>query len=230
MNSCYLCAAPNAQHPLSLKPTFTNHSAARNPTSQHLCDRCAWCIPLRVFYWNEAKAKFNAIYSRNWSWLLNGDNSFPKFGESMTQGNDTLPVVTDLPTRIQIRDWLINPPQTPFTICIAESGQKHILPWALEANSRDHFPVQFEIDTVYIDRIGFIKLLDHYEFLLGLGFSKTEIDSGNYRSDRIAKVFRQYEASDRAIARERGTRLLQLISYVSQTPVKKDSVISPPTK
>ena len=218
MPNCYLCAAPNADRPLALRDTFTSHNAARCPDSKHLCDRCAWCIPLRAFYWNETKGKYSTIYSRNCSWLLNGNNSFPKFGNTITEGKDTLQVVTELPTRAQMREWLINPPAPPFTICIAESGQKHILPWALEANSRDYFPAQFELDTLHICRSTFTHLLMQYEYLMELGFSKTEINSGNYRSDRLAKCINEYASSDKVIAAKRGSRLLDLISHLSLVP------------
>lgn len=215
-DDCYLCGAPNATNPLSLKGTFTSHNAARNPSSKYLCDRCDWCLPLRAFYWNRTKEKYSAIYARNWSWLLSNETSFPKFGETLTQGKDTLQIVTDLPTRAQIRSWLIEPPPPPFTICIAESGQKHILPWAMESTDRDYFPVQFELDTLYINRANLIDLLTHYEYLMELGFSKAEIDSGNYRSDRLLKALDSYAKSELVIAAKRGTRLLELISYVAQ--------------
>lgn len=215
MNNCYLCASPDATKPLTLKDTFTSHNLARNPTSNYLCDRCAWCIPLRAFYWNETKKKYSAIFSRNWTWLLNGDNSYPKFGDTITEGKDTLQVVTELPTRVQIREWLINPPTPPFTICIAESGQKHILPWAQEATNRDYFPIQFELDTLYIHRHSFSDLLSAYESLMALGFSKTEINSGNYRSDRLMKCVDSYGFFEVKIAGKRGDRLLDLVGYVA---------------
>jgi hypothetical protein len=219
-NNCYLCAAPNATKPLALKNTFTSHNAARCPDSKYLCDRCAWCIPLRAFYWNETKGKYSAIYSRNWSWLLSANDaygSYPKFGNQHTEGKDTLEIVDRLPTRSQIRAWLLDPPKPPFTICIAESGQKHILPWALEANNRDYFPVQFELDTLHIYRSAFTHLLTRYEYLMELGFSKTEINSGNYRSDRLAKCINEYASAEAVIAAKRGNRLLDLVSYVAIT-------------
>ena len=209
--NCYLCAAPNATKTLELKDSFTAHSSARCPESTCLCDRCAWVIPLRCSYFNPNKGKYSTLFARGWSWLLNGDNSFPKFGgivEGFTE-------VSELPTRAQMREWLINPPAPPFTICIAESGQKHILPWALEANSRDYFPVQFELDTLHIYRSAFTHLLTRYEYLMELGFSKTEINSGNYRSDRLAKCINEYASSEAVIASKRGSRLLELVSYVA---------------
>jgi hypothetical protein len=224
MSNCYLCAAPNASKPLALKDTFTSHNAARYPNSKYLCDRCAWCIPLRAFYWNETKGRYSAIYSRNWSWLLNSDNSYPKFGVTITEGKDTLQVVTGLPTRVQMREWLLNPPKPPFTICIAESGQKHILPWALEATSRDYFPVQFELDTLHIYRSTFIHLVNQYEQLMEMGFSKAEISSGNYRSDRLAKNIDKYGAHEAVIATKRGSRLIELVSFVAQSSGSQPSM------
>jgi len=218
-NYCYLCAAPNAGKPLVLKDSFTAHSSARCPDSKHLCDRCAWVIPLRAFYWNEAKGKYSTLFARGWSWLLSADDaygSYPKFGNQHTEGGNTLEIVDRLPTRAQIRTWLLDPPKPPFTICIAESGQKHILPWALEATNRDYFPVQFELDTLHIYRSAFTHLLTRYEELMAMGFSKTEINSGNYRSDKLAKCISEYAACEAVIAAKRGNRLLDLVSYVAK--------------
>ena len=101
-----------------------------------------------------------------------------------------------------------------FLLAIAESGQKHIIPWALEAQDKSFFPVLFELDTVYIGH-RFRKYLQVYEQLLSLGFSKSEIDSGDYRSDRLMKVFDQYWELEEQIAAIRGARLMALLNYVS---------------
>jgi len=209
---CYLCAAPNADKPLVLKDSFTAHGSARCPESKYLCDRCAWVIPLRCSYFNPTKGKYSTLFARGWSWLINGNNSFPKFGDIV----EGFVEVSELPTRAQMREWLLNPPSPPFTICIAESGQKHILPWALEATNRDYFPVQFELDTLHIYRSAFTHLLVRYEELMAMGFSKTEINSGNYRSDKLAKCISEYAACEAAIAAKRGNRLLDLVSYVAR--------------
>ena len=211
MPNCYLCAAPNATKPLELKDSFTAHSSARCPDSKHLCDRCAWVIPLRCSYFNPNKGKYSTLFARGWSWLISNQESFPKFGDIVEGFTE----VSQLSTRAQMREWLLNPPAPPFTICIAESGQKHILPWALESRSRDYFPVQFELDTLHIYRSSFAHLLTQYEYLLELGFSKTEINSGNYRSDKLAKQLGRYEPSEAIIAAKRGNRLLELVSYVA---------------
>lgn len=215
---CYLCAKPG-NNPLELSNTFTMHSSAKCPESKVLCNRCHSTISgnqKQLWYWNEGKNKWSKLWGRSLSRVYQGDKLIaPVVEGEYTEGKDTFSIVKNLLTRVGIRQYLLNPPEPPFTIAIAESGQKHIIPWALEAQSKDVFPVQFELDTVYIDD-RFREYLQVYEQLMGLGFSKSEIDSGDYRSDRLMKVFDQYWELEERIARIRGTRLMQLISYVAQ--------------
>ena len=212
---CYLCGKP-ATKSLKLKDSFTAHSVARVPTSDKMCDRCDWSINLRCFYFNPNKQKWGKLFSRNWSWLFQRDKLIaPKIEGTHTEGKDTLEIVSELPTRAQLREWLINPPEPPFTLAIAESGQKHILFLAQEAHNRDIFPVQFELDTLHLDRKKFTALVQNYEALMALDFSKSEIDSGDYRSDRLLKSFEQWESLEKQIAFFRGSRFFQLVSYVA---------------
>ena len=212
---CYLCGKP-ATKSLKLKDSFTAHSVARVPTSDKMCDRCDWSINLRCFYFNPNKQKWGKLFSRNWSWLFQRDKLIaPKIEGTHTEGKDTLEIVSELPTRAQLREWLINPPEPPFTLAIAESGQKHILFLAQEAHNRDIFPVQFELDTLHLDRKKFTALVQNYEALMALDFSKSEIDSGDYRSDRLLKSFEQWESLEKQVAFFRGSRLFQLVSFVA---------------
>lgn len=234
MCNCYLCAKP-ASNPLELSSTFTMHSSAKCPQSKLLCDRCHSTIAgnqKQLWYWNENKNKWSKLWGRSLSRVYKGEKLIaPIIDGTYTEGKDTFPVVKNLLTRVEIREHLLNPPQPPFTIAIAESGQKHIIPWALEAQNQDTFPVQFELDTVYID-CRFKEYLQIYEKLMGLGFSKTEIDSGDYRSDRLMKVLDQYWELEERIQVIRGTRLMELINYVAQaqssipvTEIKSNPVI-----
>lgn len=215
LSSCYLCGNP-ATKKLSLKDTFTAHSLAKCPDSDKLCNRCHWAIPLRCWYFNPGKSKWNKLFSRNWSWLFQDDTLIaPKIEGEHTEGKDTFAIVSELPTRANIRQWILEPPEPPFTIAIAESGQKHILPWAQQGLNRDRFPVQFEIDSLMIDRGEFDELIKNYESLMNLDFGKGEIDSGNYRSEKLIKCLNEWEPLESIMARHRGSRLLQLVSYVA---------------
>ncbi len=217
MSKCYLCAKPGT-NPLELSNTFTMHSSAKCPDSKMMCDRCYSTISgvqKQLWYWNDGKGKWSKLWGRSLSRVYQGDKLIaPIIDGTYTEGKDTFPVVKNLLTRVEIREFLLNPPEPPFTIAIAESGQKHIIPWALEARDKSFFPVLFELDTVYIDH-RFREYLQVYEQLLSLGFSKSEIDSGDYRSDRLMKVFDQYWELEEQIATIRGTRLMALLNYVS---------------
>lgn len=234
---CYLCAAPNATHPLTLKDKFNDHSNARCPESDKLCSRCDMAINLRCWYLNpnkeivvagvKQKGAWSLLNSRTFSWLLSDNESYPKFASpeshypsepEKTKQNQaaSYPVITELPTRLLIRRWLLEPPEPPFTIVVAESGQKHLLPWAMTAQDRNYFPIMFEKDVLYIERQGFAALMTAFENLMRMEFSKKEILTGQYRSDRLAKAIGAgWGESESIILPYRGTRLLELINHVA---------------
>jgi len=216
MANCYLCATSPATQPLNLSHSFTAHSTAKCPSSNNLCDRCAWVIPLRLKYYNPNSKKEVMLFSRNWSWLLSEKENHPKI-----EGDR----VSELPPRSLIRKWLLDPPEPPFTICIAESGQKHILPWSKQANSKEYFPVTFELDTVFIDRSKFTENIENYEYLLSLGLTKTEINTGQYKSQNLLKLIsnEKFKETEEIIKELRGSRLFELIGYVAVVPNTEDN-------
>lgn len=225
LKNCYLCGKP-ADNPLELKDSFTGHSLAKCPSSQFLCDRCYAPIngdEKQLWYWSDEKGKWSKLWGRSLTRLYIGNKLKSPIIEGKREG---LKIVSNLAKRVEIREWLINPPTPPFTIAIAESGQKHILPWAIESQNRDYFPVQFEMDTVWIDLPNFCTHLENYENLIHLGFSKTEINSGNYKSDRIMKAWGKFEKLEDAITLIRGTRLIELIAYVAVSSQNNQSISS----
>lgn len=210
--------------------------------SNVMCNRCHGIMfgdIQRVWFHNDQDDRWVALYLRGIHQLWQGDTMLePKLlpmaehTQVSAAGKVGKPAkyheLSCIPKRAQIRDWLTSPPEPPFTIAVAESGQKHILFLAKEGHSRDRFPVQFEMDSLDIDRAAFVKLLGHYESLLNAGFSKTEVDSGEYRADRLIFSFDSWQMHDPKIARERygdkPSRLLQLISFVAIKPEFKQIV------
>jgi hypothetical protein len=190
-------------------------------------------VTQRVWYHNQEEDRWVSLYLRGIHQLWQEDVMLsPTLGKpevhtqvsaaGKTGKPATYPVLSGVPKRIEVKEWLLNPPKPPFTIAIAESGQKHILFLAQEGYSRNHFPVQFEMDCLQIDRVAFSDLLAQYEKLLQAGFSKAEIDSGNYRPDRLLANIDIWQIYDAAISKERSSgkpsRLLQLISFVAIKP------------
>lgn len=219
MNYCHLCGKKGEWSYLAselLTKYFTARSICKTPTSDAVCDRCHWVLKGRVWFWNESKQKWSKLFAQSLTALYQGETLlYPIIEGEHTEGKDTLPIVTQMPTRAMIRDWLLNPPDPPFTIAITESGQKYVLPWAQEGLSRDRFPVQFELDSIWLHRAEFQMLLEQYEALMALGFSKGEIDSGDYRSEKLVKCLEEWGTFEPAIVPYRGSRLLQLVSYVA---------------
>jgi len=217
MANCYICAAPNAIFPLTIKDTFTAHTRCKCTTSQNLCSRCFDCIEgqyKQAWYYHPTKKKWSKLWGRNWSWLISQDESFPIFSESPF--NDGIFKVEQLPTREQIRQWLINPPDPPFTICVAESGQKHTYPFSVEATNRNLFPVLFEETLIYVHAVEFIYILDKIEYLMALGFSKAEIKLGEYICNKLIKVeMVEFMDIEKQLAPYRGTSCFSLALFVA---------------
>jgi hypothetical protein len=194
----------------------------------------------RVWHHNKDDDRWVKLYLRGIHQLWQGDTLLePQLGppEEHIQVSSTgkvgkserYRVLSGVPKRTRVRDWLINPPEPPFTIAIAESGQKHILFLAQTGYDRDNYPVQFEMDSLAINRAKFVALLEAYEALLNLAFSKTEIDTGEYRADRLIANFYQWQSLEQQIEQYRSggkpSRLLQLISFVAIKPKYQASTL-----
>lgn len=237
MNNCYYCGSPEVHRDLQISDSFTANNTVKCPQSGMMCSNCHDLMfgkLVRCLYWNEnktdkvTKAKqpgWSQLWTRNTSWLISERESYPTFSEEpetveIKGKSVTAIVISNLPSRQQIRQWLLEPPEPPFTIAIAESGQKHIRFLAQTALHRDHFPVQFETDTLYVDRAYFTKILNAHEGLLRLGFQKTDILTGSYFGSRILQCLDEWEALEKIVQQERvtgtPTRLLQLVSHVGQ--------------
>lgn len=213
MPNCYICGTENATQPLALKNTFTGHSRCKSIESDKLCDRCYDCIEgkYKQCWYQKEDGKVSKLWGRNWSWLISNQESYPKFKE----GKDGLLEVFELPTRQLIREWLVNPPEPPFTICIADSGQKHTYPFSLVAYSRELIPVLLEETLIYWQSSD-KYYLEIFEELMRLGFTKTEIISKNYNTNKLLKTDIEIVLDlDNKLDKIRGTALLNLINYVA---------------
>ena len=120
------------------------------------------------------------------------------------------------PGRAEIRDLLLSPPEPPFVLCIAVSGQKWIHFRAKVAYSRDGYPVQLEETPVCVERPILREWLEVVERLYTI-FTKAEILSGNYGQNRIRQFgLAEFQELEALISRHRGTRLFDLAVFVSQ--------------
>lgn len=235
-------------HTYAKAPTSWQRGSKGKPL-YHLCDRCHRFMLgdlVQCWYWNgerehpvtKEKGLWVKVWSRSFSWLWQGETLLaPVIGDreehtSISNNGkvgkpETLAVVTNLPTRAQMREWLVNPPTPPFQIAINQNGQKHVLYRAQTSLSQKFFSIVFEEDLVFVDRAKLVQLLGAYELLLANNFTKLEINFGKYRSDRVLRagdvltsmepILRHYRANDKP------NRLLELVGHVAQKPISSST-------
>lgn len=125
------------------------------------------------------------------------------------------------PTRAELRDILLNPPEPPFVLCIATSGQKWLHFKGEVSYSRNGYPVQLEETRVYVDTSQLEHVLVLVENLYTV-FSKKEILSGEYSQNRIKKFgLARFQRIEKQAATYRGQRLFELGVFVAQKREEK---------
>lgn len=127
----------------------------------------------------------------------------------------------DHPSRPEIREALLNPPEPPFVFCITKSGQKWLHIKSEIAYEREEFPVFLEgvefkrdaktgenisyMSNIYIRPATIRKLLPIMDQLYAGGFNKWEISTGEYFLTRVMEFgFDRKEELDEEIAPYRG--------------------------
>lgn len=128
------------------------------------------------------------------------------------------------PTRQRIREVLLAPPETyPWMLSIAVSGQKHIsFPGRVVFSPRNIW-VLLEQIPIQLPASGIGHVLAPVEELLTAGFTKTEVQTGVYRQDRIrAAGLAWWKEREKRIAAMRGSQMFELAVYVAQVQEREE--------
>jgi hypothetical protein len=122
------------------------------------------------------------------------------------------------PSRQQAREILLNPPAPPFVITLAAVGKKHVIFRAPVNHDRERFFVQFDTETICIDRCLFAAMLEQFESFYELGLSKDSLVTGNYNQASCMQIgvqkWREIENVMQEF-RRRDSALLKIVSFVS---------------
>lgn len=144
---CYYCGSPCNEEFESknyVKKTFTNRDIVAYPGSKFVCGGCVSSF--------EEKRTITLIDGeqreqqrvRGYSWILTKDMAIAAAKKHIAL----------------LRDTILNPPDPPFGIVIAVSGQKHLLFRSCLAYSRSVFPVSFEDKIILVNPDELKKRLD----------------------------------------------------------------------
>jgi CRISPR type IV-associated protein Csf1 len=121
------------------------------------------------------------------------------------------------PGRNEWREILFDPPEPPFLAILSVSGQKWLHFKSEIAEDIDFFPIMLEEMPVTIDRKLLRKILNIFEILYSNGFSKTEIETGEYKQHRILEFgIEKWEKLEESISKYRGNGLFNVVNYIAQ--------------
>jgi len=187
--SCWVCGALSQRGmPIHawMGSNFTGQNRARSPSSSHVCESCVLVMAGRP-------PDTLRMYT-----VLCDDRGALK----LTKG--------DKPA---IRSWLREPHHGPWFAAVADSGQKHIIPWA-PVNVSDRSPlVAFEETTV---QIGDWSLVDEATELLTLGATKEELASGQLGPRAWANCGARLREFERRFGSLRGGGWFELGVWLAQ--------------
>lgn len=158
---------------------------------------------------NQARAPWSDVVCEHCAWALSY-KSLRNYSILATRN------CLSHPSRVEVREVLLNPPAPPFVLCVAASGQRWLHFKGVIAQRRERFGVRFEDVPVWVAPERFRALLEPIEELYAV-FTKAEIESGDYQVHRILQFgMERWEKLVGRIAPERKSGLFSLALFVAQ--------------
>ena len=196
---CFLCGE-TIQEGIPTKhvfsDVFTDWNRSRYPIGTHVCPACSFTI------------------------LTN-----PKNRTSLRNFSFVAEEKLHLPDRVEMRQFLVEPPKPPFLIVLAVSQKKHLCFKGTVSYNREIYTVMLEETEVIINRREFTRLLGIVEHFL-FAFTKTEITTGEYNQQRVLKFgIDRWEWFEEQVKPYRGTELLNVVMFVAQKVEKEEDVL-----
>lgn len=133
-----------------VKDTFTNRDIIQFPDSQYVCSGCVESLGNGSYdemgmIDGSVKIRKNArgMSPRMYSWVLTEKERL-----SATKAHIK-----------ELREIILNPPDPPFAIVLADSGQKQIIFRCPVSHDRDNYPVLLEEDVIIVSIIDLQNIL-----------------------------------------------------------------------
>src|SRR5690606_6430351 len=180
--------------------TFTDQPRCACPSSDVICEACVWAC----------------------SWVVPPGHEPPPpgkkgvnlrlFSHLYDAGEYRYANKADKPS---IRAFLRAPKRGPWFAAIADSGQKHTVPFA-PLNLGSHGSVLFEEALVELPDAAGWRVLDDAIDLLTAGATKDEITRGEYRPETWLRCRDRIEAFERDHGALRGGAFFDLVVWLAQ--------------
>lgn len=228
-----------------IRDTFMDIDKARCPDSNHLCAACVWCfseqdkvLTKKVgSFWSTASLAMSENTARLEAWQKKNKTTgkpttVAELGIDEIWGGYAVPqrmrtyshfVINDVWTpatkanKAFMREVLFNPPKDEWLAIIADTGQKHIIFRAQTAYGRESCVIQFEEQRISYELRQLQEVYAETNALYLLGFSKEEIERGEYARNRMMKVDREkWREHERKLQKRRGSKIFMLALFLVQ--------------
>lgn len=180
---------------------FTDQNKLRYIAGTHVCEACVW-----AHAWNPPPGHPPAAKGKKGVNLRLFSHLYDERGYVYANKGDK-------PT---IRAWLLAPKSPPWFAAIADSGQKHVVPWA--TMNRDPYVgvVRLEEADVFLDCRIAGEWCEATCELLTAGATKAEIEAGEYRPQTWLRCEERIRAYEARFGAERGGGWFALTVWLSQ--------------
>lgn len=217
IDACWFCGgSSNRSMPTKawIKDGFTNGNRVRAPDSDRVCEGCVFVcsrispVPGRP---PAAGKKFGGNF-RNYSHCI----------EVRTDGRIEYLNATKAENE-RVRDFLRRPKTGDWFCAVAQSGQKHCIPWAPKNGPGIAGCCSFDDALVSVpasDRQW--ELFDDVEALLDVGVPRGAVQDGRWPSGVIAKHRDALRAFDEKWSRHRGSGWFSLVTHLAKKTKGKD--------
>ena len=172
---CWLCGRLAVRGELVSRwmgASYTDQSRARCSASRWICEACVWCCA-----WSQPPGFPQPVEGRGLNLRL--------FSHLYAGG---FYLAANKADKAWIRAWLAAPKPAPWFCAIADTGQKHVLPWTpINLTPGVVGVVRFEERDVRVDERHAVLVME-MSSLLTAGATKEEIESGRYRPETWTRV------------------------------------------
>lgn len=210
---CWVCAADSHGRGLPIPEwdgaNFTGQTRIRYPRGQVICECCLW-VMARKSAVPGRPAKEGQECGPNW-------RNFSVLYRTRDDGTPDM-LIASKGEKPAIREWLRTPRRAPWFAALADTGQKHVVPWVpVSAGARG--VALFDEVSLQLPAPGDAdawRVLDDLMAMLTAGATKEEVEAGAYTPGTIMRCGDVVRAFERTHGHLRGGGWFALVVWLAQ--------------
>lgn len=196
---CWVCSGATGGRGMPVArwdgANFTGQTRIRYPGGQAICEPCLWVM-----------ARATPVPGKTGNWR----------NYSVLYEHGHAPVIASKGDKPVLRAWLRAPRQGPWFAALANSGQKHVVPY-VPLNRGGSRRVLFDEELLDLpsSEAGW-AIVDELTALLTAGATKEEVERGDYGTGTIRRCEASVRAFEARHGRLRGSAWFGLVVFLAQ--------------